>query len=78
MSSIGTDSCDDAEDSEFDDWSEEDEEEGGDGGGPPVPMVGQGVDEFSKSESISNPGVDGSLGRGRFLLAFESLELRLL
>ena len=63
-SSIGTGSYDEAEDLESDDWSEEDEEEGGDGGGPPARMLGQGVDESWKSESRSNPGIDGSVGRG--------------
>ena len=61
---IGTGSCDKAKDLESDDWSEEDEEEGGDGGSPPTQMLGRGVDDSWKSEYRSNPGVDGSLGRG--------------
>ena len=42
---MGIGSCDEAEDSELDNWYEEDGGEGGDSGGPSVRMVGWGVDE---------------------------------
>ena len=60
-----------------DDSSKEDEEDGGEGGGPPTRMLCQGVDDSLKNESISSPGVYGSMEGLLRPSFFWSLELRL-
>ena len=62
-SSIGIDSTEESEHSEYADSSDEDEEEGGDGGGPPAWILFRGVVNSANKEPRSNPGVDGSLKR---------------